>query len=131
MSEPFPLIEISGGPEERGRSYGQQAAARIHKGIGHHTAQLQKLSPDAQMLASLVRDLLSRNCGDITVDMVKIALSDDFATPWSVCRPPRLNLAGNLSATVATIVLRPAQGVMEAAVLPALDPTFTTYRLND
>lgn len=75
--------------------------------------------------------LTSKSTGQIWVDMVKTALLDNFATPWSVCRPPRLNLASNLSATVATIVLQPAQGVMEAAVLPALDPTFTTYRLND
>jgi isopenicillin-N N-acyltransferase like protein len=29
MVEPFPLIEISGPPHERGRQYGQKAADRI------------------------------------------------------------------------------------------------------
>jgi len=87
-------------------------------------------TPDSLYRDLRVRDLLAPQRGNITVEAVKAALLDDFASPWSVCRPPRLNLASNLSATVATIVLRPAQGMMEAAVLPALDPTFTTYRLN-
>ena len=31
--EPFPLIEVSGPPRERGRQYGQQAATRIARGV--------------------------------------------------------------------------------------------------
>jgi hypothetical protein len=55
---------------------------------------------------------------------------DDFAAPWSVCRPPRQSLSSNLSATVAMIVMLPALGVMEVAMLPALDPSFITYNLD-
>ena len=36
-----PLIEISGPPRERGRSYGLQARQRIQLGIGHYAKQLR------------------------------------------------------------------------------------------
>ena len=55
MTEPFPLIEVSGPPHERGRQYGRQAAARIRKGIAHYTAQLARLNLDRDGIASLVR----------------------------------------------------------------------------
>jgi isopenicillin-N N-acyltransferase-like protein len=60
---------------------------------------------------------------------VKAALLDDFASPWSVCRPPRPTVNGTMTATVAMIVMEPALGVMEVARLPALDRRFTTYHL--
>lgn len=51
MSEPFPLIEIEGPPEERGRSYGRQAGDRIARGFEiygdsfkHSGADLESLS---------------------------------------------------------------------------------------
>ncbi|GLH79849.1 peptidase C45 [Bradyrhizobium sp. SSBR45G] len=77
-----------------------------------------------------VRDLLQPHIGAITKERVKAALFDNFAEPWSVCRPPRRNLGNNLSATVAMIVMEPAEGVMEVAPLPALNTAFTTYRLD-
>jgi isopenicillin-N N-acyltransferase like protein len=55
MTEPFPLIEVSGPPHERGRQYGRQAATRIRKGIAHYTAQLARLNLDRDGIASLVR----------------------------------------------------------------------------
>src|SRR5882724_11903233 len=58
MVEPFPLIEISGPPRERGRQYGQQAAERIRKGTTHYFAQLKELSLDSAGVAALVRDYL-------------------------------------------------------------------------
>jgi len=36
-----PLIEVSGPPRERGRQYGEQAAARIRRGIDHYARQLE------------------------------------------------------------------------------------------
>src|SRR5229473_3488507 len=56
MIEPFPLIEISGPPRERGRQYGKQATDRIRKGVAHYTAQLHHLSLDAAAIVELVRD---------------------------------------------------------------------------
>ena len=77
-----------------------------------------------------VRDLLRPEIGAISKDAVKAALFDNFAEPWSVCRPPRRNLSNNLSATVAMIVMEPAEGIMEVAPLPSLNKQFTTYRLE-
>jgi isopenicillin-N N-acyltransferase like protein len=77
-----------------------------------------------------VRDLLAPQIGTLTREAVKTALLDDFATPWSVCRPPRRALNGTLTATVASIVMEPALGVMDVAPLPALGAEFTTYRLE-
>lgn len=89
-----------------------------------------KSTPDTLYRDLRVRDLVAPHRGRITRDIVKQALFDDFQTPWSVCRPPRLNLSGTKVATVATIVMVPEQGLMEVAILPALDKTFTTYRLD-
>ncbi len=86
-------------------------------------------TPDSLYRDIRVRDLLRPALGGLTVDHVKAALFDDFATPWSVCRPPRPTLTTNLSATVAMVVMQPGAGVMEVAMLPALDRRFTRYAL--
>jgi isopenicillin-N N-acyltransferase-like protein len=88
-------------------------------------------TPDSIYRDTRVRGLLAPNLGTLTREHVRQALFDDFATPWSVCRPPRQNLSGNLSATVAMIVMEPANGLMEIAPLPALNRQFTTYRLEN
>jgi isopenicillin-N N-acyltransferase-like protein len=87
-------------------------------------------TPDSLYRDIRVRALLEPHLGAITFDTVKAALFDDFAHPWSVCRPPRQNLSNNLSATVAMVLMEPAGGVMELAPLPALNRQFTTYRLE-
>lgn len=87
-------------------------------------------TPDSLYRDIRVRGALAPRIGSITAQAVKDALFDDFATPWSVCRPPRRNLSNNLSATVAMIVMVPALGIMEAAPLPALNRHFTAYRLD-
>ena len=55
MVTPFPLIEVSGAPRERGRQYGRLAAERIRKGIAHYSAQLERLNLDRAGVAALVR----------------------------------------------------------------------------
>ncbi len=87
-------------------------------------------TPDSLYRDIRVRDLIQPHIGSISFDTVKNALFDEFAYPWSVCRPPRRNLSNNLSATVAMILMEPASGVMQAAPLPALNREFTTYRLE-
>jgi isopenicillin-N N-acyltransferase-like protein len=87
-------------------------------------------TPDSLYRDIRVRDLLQPHIGSITFDTVKGALFDEFAYPWSVCRPPRRNLTNNLSATVAMILMEPASGLMQVAPLPALNREFTTYRLE-
>ena len=76
-----------------------------------------------------VRDLLLPYLGKVTIEHVKAALSDDFGTPFSVCRPVRVNPDNNLSATVAMVVMQPELGIMEVAPLPAQGCHFTTYTL--
>ena len=78
----------------------------------------------------LLRPGLARPGPLITVDAVKAALFDSFGAPWSVCRPERPNASSSLSATVAMIVMQPALGLMEVALLPAHQRTFTAYRLE-
>lgn len=77
-----------------------------------------------------VRDLLLPQVGQVTTDHVKAALFDDFGTPFSVCRPSRLNEASNLSASVAMIVMEPARGMMDVAMLPALNRRFSRFSLG-
>lgn len=87
-------------------------------------------TPDSLYRDLRVRALIEPHLGAVTRETVKNALFDDFETPWSVCRPPRPNLSNNLSATVAMIVMEPMLGTMEVAMLPALNRTFTTYKLD-
>jgi isopenicillin-N N-acyltransferase like protein len=86
-------------------------------------------TPDSLYRDIRVRQLLAENAGRLTLDHVKQALFDDYASPWSVCRPPRLNLSSNLSATVAMIAMKPGDGVMDVAMLPALNRQFARYTL--
>jgi isopenicillin-N N-acyltransferase-like protein len=87
-------------------------------------------TPDSLYRDLRVRGLLAPRIGRLTREAVQAALRDEFAAPWSVCRPPRRSLGGTLTATVATLVLEPAAGRLEAAPLPALDGRFTTYGLE-
>ena len=86
--------------------------------------------PDSLYRDRRVRELLEDKIGRLTVADIKAALLDKWEAPWSVCRPPRPSTMNNLSATVISLVMQPTLGQMEIAVLPALDPTFTTYTLE-
>ncbi len=82
-----------------------------------------------------VREALAPLRGKIDRTAVKNALFDDFGSPWSVCRPPRMSVAEGgaapvETATVAMIVMRPGEGAMDIAPLPALSRGFSTYRLT-
>lgn len=86
--------------------------------------------PDSLYRERRLRALVEPKIGSLEVADVKAALLDDWASPWSICRPPRPSAMSNLSATVVTLVMQPAIGLMEVAVLPALDPRFTSYSLE-
>jgi isopenicillin-N N-acyltransferase-like protein len=77
-----------------------------------------------------VRDLLQPAIGQITVDDVKRALFDDFGTPWSVCRPVRAGMDGTEVDTVAMVVMQPAAGIMDVAMLPATNRAFSRFTLT-
>ncbi|WP_137932519.1 C45 family autoproteolytic acyltransferase/hydolase [Mesorhizobium comanense] len=85
--------------------------------------------PDSLYRDYRVRRHLAARRGTITVDDLKQSLFDDFAAPFSVCRPAIPEDGGNLSATVAMIIFEPASGIMEIAPLPAENRTFTRYEL--
>jgi len=87
-------------------------------------------TPDSLYRDLRVRGLLEPHLGRIDRETVQTALFDNFASPWSVCRPPRQSLASNLTATVAMVVMEPALGVMEVAMLPSLNREFTRYHLE-
>jgi len=78
-----------------------------------------------------VRRHLDARGARLTADDLKQAFFDDYGTPHAVCRPPRPSESGNLSATVAMIVMDPTAGTMEVCPLPALNRSFTTYALDD
>jgi isopenicillin-N N-acyltransferase-like protein len=68
--------------------------------------------------------------GKLSLDDLRAAFFDDYAAPWSVCRPPRPNNRGNTVATAAMILMRPGEGHLEACPMPALNKRFTTYSLT-
>ena len=86
--------------------------------------------PDSLYRHRRAYSLLAGKIGSITTEDVKSVLQDDWGSPWSICRPPRPSAISNLTATVITLVMVPASGQMEIAVLPAQDPTFTAYTLQ-
>jgi len=88
------------------------------------------VTPDSLYRDLRVRQLIDPHIGRITTEHVKAALFDDYESPWAVCRPPRLNTSNNLSASVAMVVMEPALGTMQVAMLPALNREFTTYCLE-
>ena len=81
-----------------------------------------------------VRDQLAPHLepggGKLTLDDFRAAFFDDWNSPWSVCRPPRLNTRGVKTATTAMILMRPGEGHLEACPMPSLNKRFTTYSLT-
>lgn len=77
-----------------------------------------------------VREQLFPDRGRLTLDHFRRAFFDDYASPWSVCRPPRPNNRGAIVATAAMILMRPGEGHLGACPMPALNRRFTTYSLT-
>lgn len=90
-----------------------------------------KSTPDSLYRDLRVRSLLETRLGKIEARHVKGALFDRFGGDWAVCRPPRRSSSGNnLSATVAMVVMEPEAGVLEVAMLPALNREFQRFDLD-
>ncbi len=87
-------------------------------------------TPDSIYRDKRVRDQLGPKRGKLTLEDFRQAFFDDYATPWSVCRPPRPNNRGAMVATTAMILMRPGEGHLEACPMPALNKQFTTYTLT-
>jgi isopenicillin-N N-acyltransferase-like protein len=87
-------------------------------------------TPDSLYRDHRVRSLLAPKAGSITPADVVEALRDDFGAPYAVCRAPLANSRGNLTATVATLMIDSVAGTMELTPLPALNRASTTYSLT-
>ncbi|HYF55427.1 MAG TPA: C45 family peptidase, partial [Salinarimonas sp.] len=122
--EAFPLLPEDGLLVHANHWVSPTALAKL-RDTGTATA------PDSLYRDWRVRRLLDQPRRGLTVADLKAALFDDFLSPYSVCRPPRPGLRGDISASVAMIVMQPEAGVMEVAPLPALNRTFTRYSLVD
>jgi isopenicillin-N N-acyltransferase-like protein len=89
-----------------------------------------KSTPDSLYRDMRVRGLLQPLLGRIETRHVKGALFDRFGGDWAVCRPPRTGQSSNLSASVAMVVMEPEAGVLEVAMLPALNREFQRFTLE-
>ncbi|CAN5922760.1 C45 family autoproteolytic acyltransferase/hydolase [soil metagenome] len=87
-------------------------------------------TPDSIYRDKRVRDQLGPKRGKLTLEDFRAAFFDDWGSPWSVCRPPRANMRGVMTATTAMILMRPAEGHLEACPMPALNRQFTSYALT-
>lgn len=130
-------VNLECAPDEAFSIYPDRDGLIVHANHWLHMAALSKLKetgladvPDSLYRDARVRRHLLSNVGHITMDDLKQSLFDDFASPFSVCRPPFRKDTGNLSATVAMIVMEPAAGLMEIAPLPAINRDFARYELT-
>jgi len=73
---PFPLVEMSGPPRERGRQYGQQAADRVNRSVDYYVGQLEQAGvawPRAKALAADYMPLIEAFAPDHLEEMRGIA----------------------------------------------------------
>lgn len=88
-------------------------------------------SPDSVYRGRRVLRHLTKDGGKIDFETFRQAFMDRFGYPYAVCRPPQKATSGDhLSATAATVLMRPAEGVMEVAILPAVQPAFQRFTLS-
>lgn len=74
-------------------------------------------------------DHLTRHLGKIDVKMMKEGFGDVFGAPDAILRTPGARPGGNLSGTVATLIMDAGQGRMWVAPSPYLGARFTEYSL--
>jgi len=86
-------------------------------------------SPDSLFRQQRVQRLMAGRSKVAVPDVIEI-LSDRAGSPYSVCCPPRPSAVTGETATVATILMRPALGEMQVAMMPALGGRFTRYTLD-
>lgn len=126
-------VDIECAPDESFLLYPEEGLL-VHANHWRSPVALSKLrdtgiaaTPDSIYRDQRVEGLVRPSLGQATVDTVKAALADGFQSPYSVCRPPRPGDGGNLSATVATVVMVPESGTLEVALLPALGADYRRF----
>jgi isopenicillin-N N-acyltransferase-like protein len=65
----------------------------------------------------------------IGLDQVRDVLLDTAGTPLSICVPPRASTMTGCTATVASLLMRPALGEMQVAMMPHAGADYVTYSL--
>jgi isopenicillin-N N-acyltransferase-like protein len=66
----------------------------------------------------------------IGMEEVRSVLLDDAGAPLSICVPPRPSSLTGTTATVASILMRPALGEMEIAMMPSAGADYRRYALS-
>ncbi|MBL8271492.1 C45 family autoproteolytic acyltransferase/hydolase [Steroidobacter sp.] len=89
------------------------------------------ISPDSLYRDDRVQQILAAHRGQLDVGHFKTAFRDDFGLPKAVCRVPTVGPGGTESATVASIIMKPAAGRMWIAPQPYAGGDFTEYSLHD
>ncbi len=88
------------------------------------------ISADSLYRDDRVRDALSKEHGQITVQSMLDALADDFGSPASVNSPPTTGVGGESSATVASIVMDVTERSITVVATPYAQTHSETYRLT-
>ena len=86
-------------------------------------------SPDSLYRQRRVADALRKQAGSIDFDVLKTILADEYGKPDSVLRTPKAASFDSISATVATTLMDPGDGVMWIARQPYATREFVEYRL--
>ncbi|NYT82881.1 acyl-CoA--6-aminopenicillanic acid acyltransferase [Alcaligenaceae bacterium] len=113
-----------------------EAGLLVHANHWESQVALLKLreslpSPDSVYRGRRVLRHLTQAGEKVGFEDFRQAFLDSFGYPYAVCRPPQASSSGDhLSATAATILMRPAEGIMEVAVLPAVRPVFQRFTLQ-
>lgn len=83
--------------------------------------------PESLYRDQRVLDGLLAKVGDITLDDMKTVFADTFGSPDAVLRSPKARPGGNLSGTVATLIMDTTARRMWLAPRPYLGIAFTAY----
>jgi isopenicillin-N N-acyltransferase-like protein len=86
-------------------------------------------TPESLYRDSRVGSILKSNRGQICVNTFKRAFADDYGTPDAVLRQPAARPGGNLSATVASLIMDSTAKTMWIARAPYRDPLYVEYTL--
>ncbi|MFC3052902.1 C45 family autoproteolytic acyltransferase/hydolase [Kordiimonas pumila] len=86
--------------------------------------------PESLYRDQRVLDHMMANHGKITIDTFKEAFTDTFGTPDAVLRTPKARPGGNLSGTVASIIMDTMDRKMWVAPSPYLQVNYTEYSLD-
>lgn len=78
-----------------------------------------------------MQEHMTANAGSITVDTFKEGFADRFGSPDAILRSPKVRPGGNLSGTVASLIMDTTDRKLLAAPSPYLGPVYTEYDLPE